>query len=491
MLYEILTSSWALFLAVDHLIVIALVSSHVVLTKRDNRAALGWVGVIWLAPFVGAILYLMFGINRLRRRARSLRLQTQQDELLHKAPHSPQSLTTEDVQALHRTIGHEGNHLHSLANFVSRLTHQTLLDGNQVRVLSDGDTAYTRMLECIDSAQQSVTLATYIFDNDEAGRDFVEALARAKDRGVEVRVLVDGVGARYSFPSIMGQLHRHNIRCAKFLPTLIPWQLQYTNLRNHRKLLIIDGKKGFTGGMNIRQGHRATRAGRYPIHDLHFEIEGPVVAHMQETFADDWEFSTQEELQGDPWFPSIPPEGFLLARGLADGPDSHLDQIRQTILGALSCAQRSVTIVTPYFLPDQPLISALGVAAMRGVEVKIVLPQKGNLALVQWAATAQLWQVLEQGCRVFMTPKPFDHSKLMIVDGLWTLWGSANWDARSLRLNFEFNIEAYDPELARKLGQIVAEKIASAHETTLTEVDARPLWMRLRDAFARLALPYL
>ncbi|MGV3608341.1 MAG: phospholipase D-like domain-containing protein [Planctomycetaceae bacterium] len=489
MLYELLTSSWTLFLAIDHLIVIAIASSHVVLTKRDSRAALGWVGVIWLAPFIGGLLYIVFGINRLRRKARGMRMPRRDN-----APKSNQSsflLTPTELQALLRTIGHEGSHLQHLADYVSRISQQPLLDGNQVRLLEDGDVAYSSMLAAIDAAEKSIGLSTYIFDNDEAGTAFVEALARAKKRGVEVRVIIDDVGTRYSWPSIKGQLRRHQIPFTTFLPTLIPWQLQYTNLRNHRKLLIIDGRHGFTGGMNIRQGHRATNPGRYPIHDIHFEVEGPAVAQMQETFVDDWAFCSGEELDGDAWFPTIVPEGFLLARGLPDGPDSHMDQIRQGILGALSCAQKSVTIVTPYFLPDQPLISALGVAAMRGVEVKILLPEKGNLALVQWASTAQLWQVLEQNCRIFLTPAPFDHSKIMLVDGLWSMWGSANWDTRSLRLNFEFNMEAYDPELARQLGKVIAGKLAKAKEITLADVDSRPLWVRLRDAFARLALPYL
>lgn len=488
MLYELLTSSWTLFLAIDHLIVIAIASSHVVLTKRDSRAALGWIGVIWLAPFVGGMLYLVFGINRLRRKARQMRMPSRPTT---SPPITSVLLSPTATQALSRTIGNEGSHLHHLADYVSRISNQPLLDGNQVQLLADGDIAYSKMLAAIDSAQHSIGLSTYIFDNDDAGREFIAALARAKDRGVEVRVIVDDVGTRYSWPSIKGQLRKHKIPFTTFLPTLVPWQLQYTNLRNHRKLLIIDGRHGFTGGMNIRQGHRATNPGPSPIHDIHFEIEGPTVAQLQETFVDDWAFCTGEDLDGDRWFPDIVPEGFLLARGLPDGPDSHLDQIRQTMLGALSCAQRSVTIITPYFLPDQPLISALGVAAMRGVEVKILIPEQGNLALVQWACTAQLWQVLEQQCRVFLTPKPFDHSKIMLVDGLWSLWGSANWDTRSLRLNFEFNVEAYDPELARKLGQVIAEKLNLAKEITLANVDARPLWMRLRDAFARLALPYL
>jgi cardiolipin synthase len=160
-------------------------------------------------------------------------------------------------------------------------------------------------------------------------------------------------------------------------------------------------------------------------------------------------------------------------------------------MGALSIARNSVRIVTPYFLPDPSVTSALNLAALRGVEVDIVLPSKSNLFFVHWASRAMWWQMLEHRCRIWLTPPPFDHSKLMIVDGCWVLLGSANWDPRSLRLNFEFNVECYDVDLAQRLDKLIAAKISSAHQVTLREVDGRPLPTRLRDGIARLATPYL
>jgi len=160
-------------------------------------------------------------------------------------------------------------------------------------------------------------------------------------------------------------------------------------------------------------------------------------------------------------------------------------------LGALACAQKSVRIVTPYFIPDQGLISALDVTALRGVKVEILLPEASNLALVQWASTAQLWQVLARGCRVYFTPPPFDHSKLMVVDDGWALFGSSNWDARSLRLNFEFGVECYDAALAAQLNALIEQKLARAREVTSAELNGRSLPVKLRDGIARLAAPYL
>jgi cardiolipin synthase len=212
---------------------------------------------------------------------------------------------------------------------------------------------------------------------------------------------------------------------------------------------------------------------------------------LQEAFANDWLFTTGEALRGDLWFPDLEHAGQVLARGISDGPDEDFEQLRWTILGALSIARRSVRIVTPYFLPDPALVSALNLAALRGVHVEILLPSKCNLPLVEWASRALWWQVLEHGCRLWLTPPPFDHSKLMIVDDGWVLLGSANWDARSLRLNFEYNLECYDADLARRLEKLIDAKRANAHAVTLEEVDQRSMPARLRDGLARLLTPYL
>ena len=229
----------------------------------------------------------------------------------------------------------------------------------------------------------------------------------------------------------------------------------------------------------------------HPIRDLHFRISGPVVTQFQEAFADDWTFCTGELLEGDSWFSAAEPEGPVLARGIPDGPDDDFETLRLALLGAIASAQSSILVVTPYFLPDASLIAALNVAALRGVQVDIVLPAENDLALVQWASTALLWQVLQRGCRVWLSPRPFDHTKLMLVDNLWTLFGSANWDPRSLRLNFEFNVECYDRQLATSLTDLVQSKIQQSRSLTLADVDGRSLPRRLRDGGARLFSPYL
>ncbi|MBI5016970.1 MAG: cardiolipin synthase [Deltaproteobacteria bacterium] len=467
-----------------YVVVSVAASGHVVLHKRDTRAAIGWVGAIWLAPILGTLLYIWLGINRIERRARALRTN-------RPLPGPSIALSECSAVALGQALASDGAHLKSLVRLVRDVTRLPLIAGNCVAPLVDGDDAYPAMIQAIDEASRSVTLITYIFRNDRAGRGFLEALGRAVARGVGVRVLIDDVGGRYGWPPMAHLLRRAGIPVATFLSTLIPWRFQYSNLRTHRKILVVDGTIGFTGGMNIGEGNCRGREPLPLIQDLHFRVTGPVVAQLQEAFADDWAFCTGELLRGEPWFTTLEPAGPVLARGIPDGPDEDFEKLRLTLLGAIACARSSIHIVTPYFLPDASLITALNVASLRGVEVDILLPEESDLALVRWASTAHLPQVLGRGCRVWLSPPPFDHTKLMLADGLWALLGSANWDPRSLRLNFEFNVECYDRELAASLTDRVRAKMEQARPLRLSDLDGRSLAIRLRDGVARLFSPYL
>lgn len=465
-------------------IIVSLVASaHVILTKRETRAAIGWIGLIWLSPVVGTLLYVLLGINRINRKARSLRRGRPRF-----GRHKADSCSPEQ---LHEILGSGDAHMADLARVVSRFSPMPLLRGNLFEPLVGGDEAYPAMLEAIQRAERSVALSSYIFNDDPLGRMFVEALGEAVKRGVEVRVLIDDIGARYDLPRVFGPLHRAGVRSAAFLPGLIPTFMPYFNLRNHRKILVVDGSLGFTGGLNIDKDYYHKLQTKHPKLDLHFRVRGPALASMFHVFADDWLFTTGEHLGGEAWSQTEEETGPIVARGLADGPDEEHGKLHNTILGALSCARTSVVIVSPYFLPDEVLSSALCLASMRGVEIDIILPSQNNLDTVQWACTANLRELLECGCRVWYTPPPFEHTKLMIVDGVWTLLGSANWDTRSLRLNFEFDFECYGRALADTLEPLVRAKRESARRVSIEEIDGRPLPVRLRDGVARLLTPYL
>ncbi|MBI2808419.1 MAG: cardiolipin synthase [Planctomycetes bacterium] len=481
---DFLLSIWPWLLL---LVLIALnlaVSARVILIKRDSHTAVNWLAIFWLAPFLGVALYWLLGINRIQRRARRLRRKFRRSR-------TPTGATAPLSDMASAILATGAEHLTPLAQLGETITGNPLCPGNSVAPLMNGDQAYPVMMQAIDEATQSVSLAMYIFENDQAGNLFVAALGRAVARGVEVRVLVDDIGAHFTWRSIVGPLRQANVPVACFLRTLIPRYFAYANLRSHRKILVVDGRLGFTGGMNIGDGNCLHLRPAHPIRDLMFRMEGLIVSQMQKVFVEDWSFTTGETLHGPRWFPTLVPHGPVLARGVSSGPDEDLEKLRFVLLGALNSAQQRVVIVTPYFLPDVGLISALNITALRGVQIDIVLPKFGDLRLVQWASTAQLWQVLEHGCRVWIDPDPFPHTKLMIVDGVWTLLGSGNWDARSLRLNFEFNIECYDRTLARELEAAVDATITRSERVTLTKLNQRPFPVKLRDGVARLFMPYL
>ena len=468
-----------------HIVLALLVSAHIVLHKDDVRAAIGWTGLVWLTPVVGSVLYGLFGINRIRRQAGMLR----------RGRPLADARTAElaAAQARHPLLAPDAPaSLQAIAATVGRATGLPLTGGNAVEPLVNGDEAYPAMISAIDDATRRVWLATYIFDRGRAGDRFVDALGRAAARGVEVRVLIDGVGAHYSRPPILRALKARRVRVAAFLPPLIPLFQPYFNLRNHRKLLVVDGGLGFCGGMNIRDDHLLALGLPAATQDVHFRIQGPVVQQLAQAFAFDWAFTTHEALDGELAAAAAPPAaGDVAARGVPDGPDEDYETLGLVLLGAVSQAGRSVRIATPYFLPDPPLVDALRIAALRGVRVDIVLPERGNLRLVQWAAMAQLGQVVKWGCRVYLSRPPFDHSKIFVVDGTWSLIGSANWDPRSLRLNFEYDVECYSEGLAARLDALLDAKIAGGRRITRADLDARPLALRLRDGVARLAQPYL
>lgn len=455
-------------------------ATHALLTKRDSRSAAVWIAVCMFFPVLGAVVYALFGNNRIRTRARRLHALPEEDE-------PAQPLVLEHVAA-EQLIAPEYRNLALLGRAASG---NELLTGNSVEALLCGENAYPAMLHAIGEAQRYVWLASYIFEARGVGREFVAALTAACARGVDVRVLLDGFGQFYTMPLVAPALRRGGVRVARFLqPRLLPPNLSL-NLRNHRKILVVDGHLAFTGGLNIRDACLLSRASPFPTRDTHFRLRGPVVHHLQDTFVFDWRFTTGEHLVGETWFPPLASAGPMVARGIADGPDETRDALLLTLLGALASARERVQIMTPYFLPDPPLIDALRVAALRGVRVEILIPARGNLRLVQWAQMAQLPPVLRGGCQVLLTRAPFDHSKLMVVDGTWALIGSANWDPRSLRLNFEHVVECYSTEFASAIEAIIAAKREGSHELTRVELNARPLWRKLRDGAAWLMQPYL
>lgn len=456
-------------------------SLHALLQKRETRAVLGWVGLIWLSPLIGSLLYCCFGVNRIERKG---------ERILDQIDAQGKYTLKRAVRAWETRHQRTDTNM-ELEEIGKWITRRDLTPANDVTPLVGGKAAYDSMLTAIDKAHRSISLCSYIFDNDSSGRMFAEALANATQRGVDVRILIDDVGTRYSKPTILTEFQRLGLSAATFLPTSTPALVFYANLRNHRKILVVDGEIGFTGGMNIREGNLNLPRCKHPIQDVHFRFEGPVVEHFLEVFLADWAFVTGEHPDPEKLFGDPPLNGTTWARGIPDGPDADLDNIRMVMLGAIAAADERVDIVTPYFLPDESIINSLNVAAMRGVRVRVLIPEECNIRLVQWASTDPISRILPYHCEVIRTSAPFDHSKIMLVDNDWTLIGSSNWDPRSLRLNFEFNVECYGTQLNSEMSKLVDSKVKAGRRMSLEELQDRNFALRIRDGIARLATPYL
>jgi cardiolipin synthase A/B len=474
---------WHYLGGVLSLVLMASCLIHVVLHKDDSRSAIGWLGVIMLVPILGSTLYLLFGINRIRRLAKH-----------HTLPIPLEfKLLSTQLDTSEATHFAETYHSYqSLAVLGDNITKLSLLSGNSITPLVNGEVAYPAMLKAIAESRVSITLSTYIFDFDRVGKIFISALKDAQERGVEIRVLIDDIGLRYSFKTVLRDLKKYKIPVARFMGALRPHTFPHLNLRKHRKILVIDGSIAFTGGMNLREGHDLSLNPSHPVQDLHFQLEGPIITQLQRVFIDDWYFTTKEKLVGDKWINlKLDHKGESFARAIADGPDEDLNKLPSLIEGAISCAKTSIHILTPYFIPTESMMGSLMVAANKGVQVVIVTPEKNNLPFVKWASHHYLYQLLKNGIEIWFSPAPFDHSKLIVIDQKWSLFGSANLDPRSLRLNFELNVEAFDETLAQNLFKIVDQKLKNSKRITSQFFSSRSWIILFRDGIARLFSPYL
>ena len=467
------TRAWSDVAFAFGIVLAIIVTIHVLLRKREVASAVGWIGLAWFAPVTGAVSYFMFGVNRVQRRARRLRPQDNRRTGRTAWP----------------TPGEAPDHLDPLERGVGRITGHATLPDNTFQIYNNGDEAYPQMLAAIAAAKRSVGLSTYIFHADEWGGKFIDALAEAHARGVTVRVLIDGIGGSWLRSPAYHRLRARDVPAARFLHSLQPWRMPFLNLRSHKKVLVIDGRLAFTGGMNLADDNVMATRPKDPVQDTHFRVEGPVVCQLTEAFLQDWSFATDEDLDGDEWFPDIQSTAGAPARVIDSGPDEDLEKIEFAVLEAVACAQQSIDVMTPYFLPDERLLTALALAAMRGVAVRIVVPEKSDHVFVDWATRANIGPLLDEGVKIWRCPPPFRHSKLMIVDGEWCLVGSCNWDMRSFRLNFELCLEIYDRNLASELTQLLEQSCGKPLEQA--DLDARSTVIRLRDAGVRLFLPYL
>lgn len=485
---------WQLFVAGIWLVLTLYTAGHALLHKPNAASAWGWIGACLLLPFAGPALYSLFGVNRVQTRARRRRMpRTRGGDI-----GSAHALDARRRRGASRPAIPAA--LSEVARTGDVITRQPLLDHNRLAILHNGEQAYPRMLAAIDSARHSVALMSYIFESDAAGLAFVEALTRAHERGVEVRCVLDGIG-ELAWRRAGSLLRERGLKVARYNPLRFWPPFLHANLRNHRKLLVVDGRIAYTGGMNISLDHLVEAAGNpYPTIDVDVEVQGPVIAQLMQVFLDDWAYAS-----GEDWLPPAaepaalaneaadpaPDEAHAICRVIIDGPNEDFGHLTMVLLAAISAAQKHLYIVMPYFLPPEELLVALQSAALRGVTVDVLLTRQSDHPLTFRAMHKLIPRLLEGGVRVWFQPPPFCHAKLFVVDGHYAQVGSANLDSRSLRLNFELMVEVYDPVFAGRLVQHCQQLRERAHRVTREEMQARPLAIKLRDAACWLFSPYL
>jgi len=467
------TLQW--FIPPVHIMMAVLASGHALLNKADSRGAFGWIALCIILPIAGPILYLIFGINRVNSAARR---------------HYVTKLSKDSIDTITEP---EGSNFRPLSMVGENVVKKGLSSCDEVLALENGEAIYPAMLDAIAHAERHVLLCTYIFDRDNTGQQFIDALVAAKERGLEVKVIVDGMGEWMSLRRVGTLLSLHEIEFTRFNPiTLLPPSLNL-NLRSHRKMLIIDNLYAFTGGSNIGDRHLAERSENiHRVMDIHFRLQGRIVDELEWAFRRDWHYCRgTRELS--PFRHSNPNKTVapVWSRLVLDGPNKFLDRLSDLMLGVISSARHRVWIMTPYFLPTQDLIGALIAAHLRGVDVQILLPGENNIKPAHWASRNILRHILETDLYVAYQAAPFIHSKILLIDHHYSLIGSANMDPRSLRLNYELGVELFSAQTNRQLSDYFLKRRANAEQITKEDIANRSLPVRLRDSIAWLFSPYL
>ncbi|MBX3249823.1 MAG: cardiolipin synthase [Myxococcales bacterium] len=458
---------------------VAYIAIYILLERRSPAGTLAWIFLLAFLPLIGLIIYFFLGPRRFQRRQRKFfaaraRVRARNEEEAARA-------TLREARALP---------LVQLAETAAGVPARPR--AGDLDLYLDGATAYAAMEEAIAAATHHVHLAFYIWDPDHSGTRFRDALVERARAGVEVRVLLDGLGAkatgRFWRPLLDagGRVERFNpLRISSFRPRLV-------NFRSHRKIVVIDGAIGFTGGMNVADCHTSERSGDEAWRDTMARVRGPAVRGLQMVFLADWDFAAEERVGGAAYFrASAPSDEPSTVQIVASGPDENFDAIHKLYVGAIAAARERVCLTTPYFVPDEALLQALQIASFRGADVRVLVPKTGDIPLVAAAARSYYPELLQTGVRIFEYGPPVLHAKTLVVDEVLAVVGTANADPRSFRLNFEVVLAAWDARPCRALRSAFEADLARAEEVTLETVAGYGLGRRIVSAGARLFSPVL
>jgi cardiolipin synthase len=474
---EYLSTHLTKVLTVVDILAIVIAIPVVLSIKRGTTSAVAWCLVILVLPLVGPLLFWVFGYTYLHRPLRRKRIQRATFGL---------RLPPEAKEAIA-----ENTTWKDLGRIAWQLDDSPPCAGNAVTLFPDTQAAYAALFEEIAAAKHHVNAEFYIIRADKTGKEFLALLTEKARQGVTVRLLFDSLGGFFLGRRALHKLTAAGGRVAAFLPLNLFRSRLRVNLRNHRKLVVIDGRVGFTGGMNIGNEY----LGRDPAfgvwRDQALRLEGPAVARLQRVFAEDWDFTTKEMLKGSKYYPPLRGVGDAIVQVVASGPDQEVNVSREFYFASLATARERVWIATPYFVPGPGILDALRLACYRGADVRLLLPRVGDHWITQCASRYYWDDVLASGAKIFLYTKGMMHAKYLTFDGNWAVVGSANVDNRSLNLNFEVGCALFDPKLTAALEQAFLRDQEDAVPVDRKTFERRGYRARLAENACRLFSPVL
>ncbi len=473
---------WTQLLAVSEWIIRLTMLPVIVLRKEKPATCLAWLGIVFFEPWIGLGLYLLIGENRLGRRRLALRRSRRQ--LLQSADYGridPHHVIDPDDTDEYNVLVHLAEHVGGLP----------VVAGNAMSLMTDTDETIDRLIADIDAAEQHVHLLFYIFQDDSVGRRVVEALGRAVGRGVACRVLADAVGSRQLFRRLAPAMRQQGIRIYPVLPANL-WRIPFKrlDLRNHRKLAVIDGLIAYTGSQNIVEAHYGhRRAGAW--HDIMARITGPVVWQLQGIFLEDWFYESGELLEDPALFPPCPTVGAIAVQVIPTGPDQPTELFQDLIVKAIFMARRRIIITSPYFIPNEAMLLALRLAALRGVQVDLAIPRHCDHRVVEAAGSFYCDYLMRYGVNVYRFKEGMLHAKTLTIDDELAMFGSANYDIRSFDLNFELNVFVHAVEAVQEMRRLQQGYLDQSEKAILDQWPSQTLSSRLKMNLAKLFSPLL
>ncbi|HDZ41652.1 MAG TPA: cardiolipin synthase [Bacteroidetes bacterium] len=477
--------SLQVILSILYVITVIVVCLVIIFENRAPVKTLSWVLVITLIPVVGIILYFFFGQNYRKRKIFSRKSVIDSEHVLNAAIQQIESLETRLEEKSDRIK--EKQHLMTL---MLNNEKSVLTDNNKITLLQDAKATYSLMLKEIERARHHIHFEIYRFNIDETGNKFRHLLMRKAAEGVEVRMIIDDVGSWSFKKKYIGETRNSGVQIFPFFPVRFPWLASKINYRNHRKILIIDGKTGFVGGMNIADKylHGLPHLGKW--RDTHLKITGDSVAGLNRIFLKDWYFLSGEILTREKeYFPKLSAKGCSWIQLASSGPDSDWATIMQAYLTAIATARRKVYLCTPYFSPNESILNALKTTALSGKDVRLIIPERADSIIANWISRSYVSELLYAGVRMYFYTPGFNHSKYIVVDGVFSSVGSVNVDVRSFDLDFEVTALIYDEDFAARLEELFMNDLKSSKEILFDLWEGRSKAEKYKESLARIFGP--